>query len=282
MMNSVSAVKSSTLGINVGARIFFGKLKDRDHDGVPDKFDQCPDVFGLAKFQGCPDRDGDGIPDKEDACPDEPGLPQFHGCPDRDGDGIPDKEDACPDVPGLAQFHGCPDRDGDGIPDKEDACADVKGLAQFHGCTDTDGDGIPDNEDNCPTEAGPASNHGCPVPPPPPAPEKIDLSSPILFDVNKTAIRKSSYEFLEKVAERLKQNSSAVVYIDGYTDNTGSKAYNSKLSVKRASVVKNFLAKKGVDPKQMKVRGFGTKDPAASNKTKAGRAENRRVQLKEN
>jgi len=281
IMNSVSAVKSSTYGINVGARIFFGKLKDRDHDGVPDKYDQCPDVFGLAKFQGCPDRDGDGIPDKEDACPDEPGLPQFHGCPDRDGDGIPDKEDACPDVPGLAQFHGCPDRDGDGIPDKDDACPDVKGLAQFHGCPDTDGDGIPDNEDNCPTEAGPASNHGCPIPPPPPAPEKIDLSSPVLFDVNKTVIKKSSYEFLDKVADKLKENSSAIVYIDGYTDNTGSKAYNRKLSVKRANVVKRFLAKKGVDAKQMKVRGYGMKDPAASNKTRAGRAENRRVQLKE-
>ncbi len=55
-----------------------------------------------------PDRDHDGIPDAKDLCPDLPGTPEMDGCPDRDGDFIPDPEDKCPDQPGPAQNDGCP------------------------------------------------------------------------------------------------------------------------------------------------------------------------------
>ena len=135
---------------------------DRDHDGVKDKDDLCPDDSGLVALKGCPDKDGDGITDKEDACPDVAGLAQFKGCPDKDGDGIIDKEDACPDEKGLAINKGCPDRDGDGVIDKEDACPDEKGLAINKGCPDRDGDGVIDKEDACPDKPGPKSNKGCP------------------------------------------------------------------------------------------------------------------------
>ena len=255
VLGGVSSANSSTYGANLGLRIFFGKPKDTDGDGIPDKRDLCPDVFG---------------------------LPQFQGCPDRDGDGIPDKDDACPDVKGLAQFHGCPDTDGDGIPDKDDACPDVKGLAQFHGCPDTDGDGIPDNEDNCPDVAGPASNHGCPIPPPPPAPEapKEMEVKPILFQTNKTEIHKSSLPTIEEVAKEAKENKDAVIYVDGYTDNQGSKAYNKKLSIKRAKAVQKKLTKLGVDAKKVKIAGHGESKPVESNKTKEGRMKNRRAELK--
>ncbi len=120
--------------------------RDRDHDGVPDADDLCPDVPGLASApvgaRGCPappgDRDHDGIIDTEDACPDLPGIrtrdPMTHGCPDADHDGIPDPLDACPNVPGersaLPRSNGCPpDADGDGIPDLLDACPDEPGVA---------------------------------------------------------------------------------------------------------------------------------------------------------
>jgi outer membrane protein OmpA-like peptidoglycan-associated protein len=83
---------------------------DRDHDGVPDDVDRCPDEPGPKENDGCPDvdTDGDGIPDREDACPREPGSREMDGCPDRDGDQIPDREDKCPDEPGPAENDGCP------------------------------------------------------------------------------------------------------------------------------------------------------------------------------
>ncbi len=82
---------------------------DRDHDGIPDKDDLCPDVFGLAQFQGCPDTDGDGIPDNLDKCPTVAGPVNFDGCPDTDGDGVPDYLDRCPTVKGPASNNGCPE-----------------------------------------------------------------------------------------------------------------------------------------------------------------------------
>ncbi len=54
---------------------------DRDHDGVPDAVDRCPDQPGPAELDGCPDRDGDGIPDIDDRCPDQPGPAENDGCP---------------------------------------------------------------------------------------------------------------------------------------------------------------------------------------------------------
>src|ERR1700744_5132921 len=87
---------------------------------------------------GCPPvRDHDGVLDKDDACPDDPGMktddPTTNGCPDRDKDGIIDKVDACPDVAGLKtsdpKTNGCPDpdRDKDGIANEQDACPDEPG-----------------------------------------------------------------------------------------------------------------------------------------------------------
>ena len=83
---------------------------DRDKDGIPDKYDRCPDTPGLPEFQGCPDTDGDGIPDIDDACPTVPGPVENNGCPwpDTDGDGVLDKDDACPTVPGPVENKGCP------------------------------------------------------------------------------------------------------------------------------------------------------------------------------
>jgi hypothetical protein len=129
--------------------------RDRDHDGVMDADDMCPDVPGLASApiggRGCPapplDDDGDGIVDGEDACPQVKGIrtkdPMTHGCPDADHDGIPDPLDACPNVSGersvLPRYNGCPpDADGDGVPDLDDACPDDSGApnddATKNGC----------------------------------------------------------------------------------------------------------------------------------------------------
>lgn len=93
---------------SVGLAFNFGR-NDRDEDGIEDSQDDCPTVYGLTSFQGCPDSDGDGIKDSEDACPHEAGLAAFMGCPDTDGDGIEDALDECPEVVGTIANNGCPE-----------------------------------------------------------------------------------------------------------------------------------------------------------------------------
>jgi len=95
------------------------KPGDRDHDGLTDDIDKCPnepeDKDGYQDDDGCPDldNDGDGIPDKDDKCPneaeDKDGFQDADGCPDpdNDGDGIPDAVDQCPNEYGVPP-DGCP------------------------------------------------------------------------------------------------------------------------------------------------------------------------------
>ena len=251
-LKNVSSGNSQSYGLNVGVRVYFGKVRDYDHDGVPDRKDWCPLDSGLIQFHGCPDADGDGIPDYADSCPHQAGLPEFNGCPDSDGDGIPDNLDACPYQAGPAYNNGCP--------------------------IDTDGDGVPDNEDKCPTVPGPASNHGCPLPPPPPPPLHFeDVSTPILFELGKANIHESSFPILEEAVMEMGENESAFIIIDGHTDNVGSSASNKVLSFKRANAVKTYLMQMGADAKRMIAVGHGQDDPIDSNDTPEGRAHNRRV-----
>ncbi len=255
VLKNVSSATSQSYGLNIGVRMYFGKVRDADGDGIPDKKDWCPLDAGLAQFHGCPDADGDGIPDYADSCPHQAGIAQFNGCPDSDGDGIPDNEDACPYQAGLAVNNGCP--------------------------LDTDGDGIPDNEDQCPTVKGPASNHGCPVPPPPPPPPAPlhfeDISTPLLFELGKSNIHESSFPVLEEAVMEMSENTSAFIVIDGHTDNVGSPAANRILSFKRANAVKTYLMEMGADAKRMIAVGHGQDEPMDTNATPEGRAHNRRV-----
>jgi len=274
-LNNVSSSIVQSYGANVGARFFFGKPKDTDKDGIPDRKDKCPDVWGIVQFQGCPDTDKDGIQDSEDSCRTIPGLAKFNGCPDTDGDGIPDRADECPTQPGPANLKGCPDRDGDGIIDKKDLCPDKPGLAQYNGCPDTDGDGIPDNTDQCPEVAGPASNNGCPLPPPPPP--ATPLSTPILFETNKTVVQDVSMPVLEVAVKTMKEDEKAIIIINGHADARGKSAYNKQLSLKRAQAVKKQLVNLGADAKRIKIVAHGESDPTGNNDTEEGRAENRRA-----
>lgn len=261
------------------------KIKpDRDHDGVYDDVDKCPDIAGVARYEGCPipDSDGDGINDEMDSCKTVPGVERYNGCPipDTDGDGINDEEDSCKDVAGLKQFNGCPDTDGDGIMDKDDKCPTVAGTAKYGGCPvpDTDGDGVNDDEDLCPNDPGPASSKGCPV-------EKIVVQitadfKNILFDFGKSTIRHESDSILTRAAKTMnEQISNSNFYIDGYTDSKGSVAINKKLSAARAQAVANALIANGVDKSRIKVRGFGKDNPICDNKTEEGRQCNRRVEV---
>ena len=230
------------------------------------------------------DRDSDGITDTLDACPDQAGPASLSGCPDRDGDNIADKDDSCPDVAGLAKYKGCPipDTDKDGINDEEDKCPDVAGVARYQGCPipDTDKDGVNDEEDKCPNEIGLASNFGCPEIPMEVV-EKINLAARnIFFATGSSKLLAKSYSSLNNVVKILQDNPSYKVDIAGHTDTTGSAEKNHVLSHDRANAVKAYLISKSVDESRIKSEGFGFTRPIASNKTAAGKAKNRRVEMK--
>ncbi|MBS1496601.1 MAG: OmpA family protein [Bacteroidetes bacterium] len=229
------------------------------------------------------DRDNDGVVDSLDKCPDTPGIAALQGCPDRDGDGIADGDDKCPDVAGTAKYQGCPvpDTDGDGINDEMDKCPNVKGFARYQGCPipDTDGDGVNDEEDKCPTRPGPATNQGCPVI----AKEVVDkinyAAKNIFFATGSSKLLAKSYKSLNEVAKLLADDETLQLSIDGHTDNTGKADKNQTLSEARANAVKTYLASKGVADTRMTATGYGQDKPVADNKTAAGRAKNRRVEM---
>ncbi|HNB39605.1 MAG TPA: OmpA family protein, partial [Chitinophagales bacterium] len=238
------------------------KLVDTDGDGIADIDDACPEVAGIAQFNGCPDTDGDGIPDKDDECPEVAGVIEHNGCPDTDGDGIPDSKDACPTVKGVAEFGGCPnpDSDGDGIIDSFDKCPNEAGPLSTAGCPDKDGDGIADKDDKCPNEAGPASTKGCPE-------AKVIQEAntgfkDIQFDLGKATIRPESYSILDNAAKiMIEQLPNAKFEIGGHTDSKGSAALNNKLSQSRADAVVKYLISKGVDKSRLTAKGYGSTKP---------------------
>ncbi|MEZ5006724.1 MAG: OmpA family protein [Chitinophagales bacterium] len=252
---------------------------DTDGDGIIDENDDCVDLPGLAKFNGCPDSDADGIADAEDNCPDVAGLARFNGCPDTDGDGIVDAEDECPTVAGIAALKGCPnpDADGDGIADADDKCPKIPGVAALGGCPDADGDGVTDSEDRCPTEVGPLSNKGCPEMKQEVI-EKLEFAAKnIQFETGSAVIKTSSFKVLDEVVGILKEYTNYSVSVGGHTDNVGNDASNLVLSEKRAQAAASYLISKGIDPARVSSAGYGETQPVGDNTTAAGRALNRRV-----
>ncbi len=232
-------------------------VKDRDGDGILDDVDRCPDVAGLAALRGCPDRDGDGIADIDDKCPDVFGYARYEGCPipDKDKDGINDEVDKCPDVFGYARYQGCP------IPD-------------------TDKDGVNDEEDKCINVPGPASNFGCPV-----IPEaiisKVNLAAKnVFFATGSAKLLAKSFAPLKTVVQILSDNPTFKITVEGHTDSTGAHDMNMKLSDSRAASVAEYLKGNGIDESRISSEGFGPDRPVAPNKTTAGRAKNRRVEMK--
>jgi len=253
----------------------FGRT-DSDGDGIRDR-DEVEDSF-LDR-----DTDGDGIVDCCDECPKEAGLAEFDGCPDRDGDGVPDKDDKCPDVPGLKILHGCPDMDGDGTPDKDDACPEVPGPKTNAGCPfkDSDGDGVIDLIDRCVFVKGPASNYGCPVIPGQEIMDELnEYGRTILFDTAKWTFKKESYATLEPMTKILKEYPDADFIIEGHTDSVGTDKSNQLLSERRAGAVRDYFIANGINADRLTSKAFGESMPVDTNDTSAGRANNRRTEVK--
>jgi outer membrane protein OmpA-like peptidoglycan-associated protein len=252
---------------------------DKDGDGILDKDDKCPDVAGSKTAMGCPDADLDSLADAQDRCPNEAGTLALQGCPDRDGDAIADIDDTCPDEKGLAEFKGCPDKDGDGIPDNTDACPEVAGPKASNGCPDTDNDGVLDNVDKCPTVPGTVNNQGCPEVSVEVKKRLAFAATAIQFETGKAIIKKTSFKMLDEIVQILNDYPDYYMSIDGHTDDVGKDESNMQLSKDRANSVRNYFIGKGISESRLEANGYGETQPVADNKTKAGKAKNRRVAM---
>ena len=296
---NINAIPYKVNGMNLamGLNIVIGHNRDKDRDGVKDKYDLCPDTPRKVQVDkdGCPiDSDGDGVPDYLDQCPDTPaeayGKIDEFGCPlDSDGDGVFDYLDECPDTPeaayGKIDDKGCPlDSDQDGVPDYLDECPDTPRQAYGHvdekGCLiDTDNDSVPDYIDQCPTVPGPKENKGCPA-------IKKEVKNllkkamqGIQFETGKATIKKTSHPLLNQIANVFIENPTYKVEVQGHTDNVGKPEYNQDLSERRAQAVRKYLVDAGVPAEQMTAHGYGDTMPIEDNKTAKGRALNRRVEF---
>ena len=274
---------------------------DRDNDGVTDNVDVCPD----APEDKDGDRDDDGRPDLDidndlvedcvDGCP----LPPVKN-PDGT-EGPAPKCDVClkgppettrEDMDKFEDDDGCPevDNDKDGLLDSLDACPNEVGPPESKGCprVDTDGDGFYDDQDACPKEAGirheeDPKQDGCPkkfklivI-----KQDKIEIKQQVQFDTGKATIKPVSAKLLAEVGEAVRTSNLEKVTVEGHTDDVGDDEFNMNLSQERANSVRQWLIEKErVDPAILEAIGFGETKPIASNRTKAGRQQNRRVEFK--
>jgi len=265
--NHVDA-NTAMVEVMVGLTWWFGSA-DRDHDGIANNKDSCPDepedFDGFMDDDGCPDpdNDNDGVSDHLDNCPDKP----------EDHDGFQD-EDGCPD----------PDNDGDGIVDSRDNCPDeaedFDGFEDEDGCPewDNDGDGVLDHADNCPeTPAGVVvDQNGCQEV------KKVTqalILEGVSFRTGSAQLTADSIGVLAEVAAALRANPDQVIEIRGHTDNTGNPESNRELSQRRAMSVRDSLIQMGISPSRLSAVGYGQDFPIADNNTAAGRSENRRVEV---
>ena len=108
----------------------------------------------------------------------------------------------------------------------------------------------------------------------------LNIPSGITFATDSAAVQPQFQRTLDQIAGTLAEYRETLVDVYGHTDSTGSDAYNQALSERRATSVADYLAGHGVQPQRIATRGYGESQPVASNDTDAGRAANRRVEVK--
>jgi outer membrane protein OmpA-like peptidoglycan-associated protein len=102
----------------------------------------------------------------------------------------------------------------------------------------------------------------------------------ILFNSGKSTFQQQTFPVLQSIAAILKEYPSSKFSIEGHTDSDGKDAANQKLSEDRAKAVQDYLVSNGITADRLTSAGFGESKPIDSNKTKAGKANNRRVEVK--
>ncbi len=250
-----SAMVGAASGFVIGGAVC--ALSDTDGDGVKNFKDECRGTVAgaIVDERGCEkDSDGDGVVDRLDECP---GTPQGvrvndRGCEyDSDKDGVGDSRDRCPGTPAGAKV-------------------------DQYGCElDSDNDGVVDSKDKCPnTPAGtPVDESGCELA------QDFKLEG-VNFEFDSAKLTSDSIAKLNEAVAILKRNADDKIEIAGHTDSQGAEAYNQGLSERRAQAVADYLVSMGANASNLTVKGYGESQPVADNSTKAGRAANRRVELR--
>jgi OmpA-OmpF porin, OOP family len=119
-----------------------------------------------------------------------------------------------------------------------------------------------------------------PEPPKPkPVAEKVTFAAEVLFDFDKSVVKPDGKAKLDDLAAKVRGVNLEVVIAIGHTDAVGSDDYNQKLSVRRAESVKAYLVSKSIEANRVYTEGKGEKQPVADNRTREGRAKNRRVEI---
>ena len=108
---------------------------------------------------------------------------------------------------------------------------------------------------------------------------KVTFAADAFFDFDKSVLKPEGKAKLDDLASKVQGINLEVIVAVGHTDSVGSDAYNQKLSERRAQAVKAYLESKGIDKSRVYTEGKGEKQPVADNKTKEGRAKNRRVEI---
>lgn len=261
-----------------------GKLVHDNYGGCVKTGSWAPQHAIPACEGGIKDKDGDGVADDKDQCPNTPANVKVDskGCAlDSDGDGVADYLDKCAATPAGVSVNakGCPlDSDADGVADYLDKCPGTAAGAPVDakGCPkDSDGDGIADYLDRCPGTANgvKVDNKGCKLS------ARIELRG-VTFASNSAKLSSASSSVLDEMAATLKRYPDQRVEVAGHTDNKGARSYNVSLSQKRAEAVRKYLIDKGVAADKLTARGYGPDNAIADNNTRAGRASNRRVELR--
>lgn len=132
-----------------------------------------------------------------------------------------------------------------------------------------------------PAAAAPAA---APAPAPAPAApavaaSKVTFAADAFFDFDKSVLKPEGRAKLDDLVSKIKDVNLEVIIAVGHTDSIGTVAYNQKLSVRRAEAVKAYLVSKGIERNRVYTEGKGESQPVADNKTKEGRAKNRRVEI---
>jgi outer membrane protein OmpA-like peptidoglycan-associated protein len=265
---------------------FLTETSDNDTDGVVNMSDKCPNTppNTTVDFKGCNvDNNQDGIPDISLQCLGNPNSTHVgaDGCiPDTDGDGINDNKDQCPNslknIP--IDETGCMvDFDKDGIGDLNDQCIETLAGATTNskGCEiDSDHDGITDSRDLCNNTAKNTMVNivGCKK-------DEPLMLKKVNFAIASDVLLPESLQQLETIVTTLKHHPKINIEITGHTDNKGKKALNLVLSHKRATMVKNYFIRKGLNKEHITAVGYGESQPISNNQTEQGRNENRRVEL---
>jgi OOP family OmpA-OmpF porin len=109
--------------------------------------------------------------------------------------------------------------------------------------------------------------------------EKVTFAADAFFDVDKAVLKPEARAKLDDLVSKTVGINLEVIIAVGHTDSDGSDAYNQKLSVRRSEAVKAYLVSKGIEKNRVYTEGKGEKQPVADNKTREGKAKNRRVEI---